>query len=94
MTTVRTSSHEVANQPSVHLLSLYEVKTGTVLAQRAVATKENEISAAPLLVTPELIKVRIYRADAMHTRDVLVPASDACRGRLSADCQAQSGHLA
>jgi predicted transposase YbfD/YdcC len=63
-----TLSHEAATQPSVHLLSLYEVKTGTVLAQRAVATKENEISAAPLLVTPELIKGRIYSADAMHTQ--------------------------
>jgi hypothetical protein len=42
-----TLSHEAVTQPSVHLLSLYEVKTGTVLAQRAVLTKEHEISAAP-----------------------------------------------
>jgi predicted transposase YbfD/YdcC len=63
-----TLSHEAANQGSVHLLSLYEVGTGTVLAQRAVATKENEISAAPLLVMPEQIKGRIYSADAMHTQ--------------------------
>jgi predicted transposase YbfD/YdcC len=63
-----TLGHEAVTQPSVHLLSLYEVKTGTVLAQHAVATKENEISAAPTLVTPELIKGRIYSADAMHTQ--------------------------
>ena len=63
-----TLGHEAATQLSVHLLSLYEVKTGTVLAQRAVQTKENEISAAPALVTPELIKGRIYSADAMHTQ--------------------------
>jgi predicted transposase YbfD/YdcC len=63
-----TLGHEAATQGPVHLLSLYEVKTGTVLAQRAVATKENEISAAPALVTPELIKGRIYSADAMHTQ--------------------------
>jgi hypothetical protein len=31
---------------------------------------------APALVTPELIKGRIYSADAMHTRDVVVQASD------------------
>lgn len=31
-------------------------------------TKENEISAAPELVTPELLKGRIYSADAMHTQ--------------------------
>jgi hypothetical protein len=61
-----TLGHEAVTQPSVHLL--YEVETGIVLAQRAVATKENEISAAPALVTPELLKGRIYSADAMHTQ--------------------------
>jgi hypothetical protein len=54
-----TLSHEATTQPPVHLLSLYEVKTGTVLAQRAVGTKENEISAAPALATPERITGRI-----------------------------------
>ena len=54
-----TLGHEAPTQESVHLLSLYEVGTGTVLAQRAVATKENEISAAPSLVTPELLRGRI-----------------------------------
>lgn len=63
-----TLGHEAPTQESVHLLSLYEVQTGTVLAQRAVASKENEISAAPELVTPELLKGRIYSADAMHTQ--------------------------
>lgn len=63
-----TLGHEAPQQEAVHLLSLYEVATGTVLAQRAVQTKENEISAAPELVTPELLKGRIYSADAMHTQ--------------------------
>ena len=63
-----TLGHEADTQPSVHLLALYEVNTGTVLAQRPVATKENEISAAPELATPERIKGRIYSADAMHTQ--------------------------
>jgi Transposase DDE domain len=63
-----TLGHEAATQPSVHLLSLYEVNTGTVFAQRAVATKENEISAAPDLTRPEQIKGRISSADAMHTQ--------------------------
>src|SRR2546421_1803488 len=63
-----TLSHEAPDQESVHLLSLYEVGTGTVLAQHAVQTKENEISAAPALATPERIKGRIYSADAMHTQ--------------------------
>ena len=60
-----TLGHEAPTQESVHLLSLSEVGTGTMLAQRAVATKENESSAAPLLVTPELLKGRIYSADAL-----------------------------
>jgi predicted transposase YbfD/YdcC len=63
-----TLSHEAATQPSVHLLSLYEVSTGIVLAQRAVQTKENEISAVPDLLLPVLIKGRIWSADAMHTQ--------------------------
>jgi predicted transposase YbfD/YdcC len=63
-----TLGHAAPTQESVHLLSLYEVGTGTVLAQRAVQTKENEISAAPELVTPDLLKGRIYSADAMHTQ--------------------------
>ena len=63
-----TLGHEAPTQESVHLLSLYEVSTGIVLAQRAVATKENEISAAPDLTTPERITGRIYSADAMHTQ--------------------------
>ncbi len=63
-----TLGHEAPTQGSVHLLALYEVNTGTVLAQRAVATKENEISAAPALATPERITGRIYSADAMHTQ--------------------------
>jgi predicted transposase YbfD/YdcC len=36
--------------------------------ERAVATKENEISAAPALVRPELLRGRICSADAMHTQ--------------------------
>ncbi len=65
-----TLSHSQAatTQPSVHLLSLYEVSTGIVLAQRAVQTKENEISAVPHLLLPVLIKGRIWSADAMHTQ--------------------------
>jgi hypothetical protein len=63
-----TLGHQAATQPSVHLLALYEVNTATVLAQRAVATKQNEISAAPALMTPEQTKGRIYSADARPTQ--------------------------
>jgi predicted transposase YbfD/YdcC len=63
-----TLGHESAGQPSVHLLSLYECQSGIVLTQRAVQSKENEISAAAALVHPTLVKGRIISTDAMHTQ--------------------------
>jgi len=67
--TVRgTLGHESEGQPSVHLLSLYECQSGIVLSQRAVKSKENEISAAAALIHPALVKGRIISTDAMHTQ--------------------------
>jgi predicted transposase YbfD/YdcC len=63
-----TLGHESQRQPSVHLLSLYECQSGIVLTQRAVQSKENEISAAAALVHPALVKGRILSTDAMHTQ--------------------------
>ncbi len=63
-----TLGHESESQPSVHLLSLYECQSGIVLTQRAVQSKENEISAAAALVHPALVKGRIISSDAMHTQ--------------------------
>jgi predicted transposase YbfD/YdcC len=63
-----TLGHESEGQPSVHLLSLYECQSGIVLTQRAVQSKENEISAAAALVHPALVKGRILSTDAMHTQ--------------------------
>src|SRR5438552_9057313 len=63
-----TLGHESANQPSVHVLSVYEVRTGLVLAQRSVAEKENEITAVKELLTPVYVKDRVWTADAMHTQ--------------------------
>jgi predicted transposase YbfD/YdcC len=63
-----TLGHESEGQPSVHLLSLYECQSGIVLTQRAVQSKENEISAAAALVHPALVKGRISSTDAMHTQ--------------------------
>ncbi len=51
-----TLGHTSEGQPSVHLLSLYECQSGIVLTQRAVKSKENEISAAAALVHPALVK--------------------------------------
>ncbi len=63
-----TLGHESDQQPSVHLLSLYECQSGIVLTQRAVRSKENELSAAAALVHPALVKGRIISSDAMHTQ--------------------------
>ncbi len=63
-----TLGHESEGQPAVHLLSLYECQSGIVLTQRAVHSKENEISAAAALVHPALVKGRIISTDAMHTQ--------------------------
>jgi predicted transposase YbfD/YdcC len=52
----------------VHHLSCYEVATGIVLWHCNVQEKENEISALKPLVTPQLIKGRIFTLDAMHTQ--------------------------
>ena len=51
-----------------HLLSCYDVTTGTVLWQCNVGEKQNEISALKPLLTPTLVKGRILTLDAMHTQ--------------------------
>jgi predicted transposase YbfD/YdcC len=60
------------SQPEpVHQLSCYEVATGIVLWHCNVQAKENEISALKPLLTPQLIKGRIFTLDAMHTQRAL-----------------------
>lgn len=51
-----TLGHQSEGQPSVHLLSLYECQSGIVLTQRAVQSKEHEISAAAALVHPARVE--------------------------------------
>ena len=56
------------HQPPIHLLSLYECESGIVIAHVSTKEKENEITAAPTLLHPALVKGRIITADAMHTQ--------------------------
>ena len=63
-----TLNHRQEGQPAVHLLGFYDCQSGIVLAQRAVASKENEISAAGALLHPALVKGRIISTDALHTQ--------------------------
>jgi predicted transposase YbfD/YdcC len=55
----------------VHQLSCYEVATGIVLWHCTVEKKENEISALKPLLTPQVVKGRIFTLDAMHTQRML-----------------------
>jgi hypothetical protein len=61
-----TLHHGKEEQPSVHLLALYECESGIVIAQTPVKSKENEISASAALLHPVLVKGRIISTDAMH----------------------------
>ena len=63
-----TLGHRPEGQPSVHVLGFYDCQSGIVLTQRAVASKENEISAAAALLHPALVKGRIISTDALHTQ--------------------------
>lgn len=63
-----TLGHACAEQTPVHLLALYEVQTGLVLAQEKMQEKENEISAAKDLLIPLYLKGRIFTGDAIHTQ--------------------------
>lgn len=65
-----TLGHAAPDEPSVHLVTLYEVQTGVVLAQQAVPEKKNEISLEAVLLTPPVVHGRIITADAMHTQRV------------------------
>lgn len=66
--TLRATSSQ--SQP-VHQLSCYEVDTGIVWWHCNVGEKENEISALKPLLTPQLVKGRIFTLDAMHTQRAL-----------------------
>src|SRR5205807_3147268 len=76
-----TLGHESAAQASVHVLSVYEVRTGLVLAQRSVAEKENEISAVKELLTAVYVKDRVWTADAMHTQKTACQRIDQLGGK-------------
>ena len=51
-----------------HLLAALFPRQGTVLAQRAVEAKHNEIPALRELLEPLSIKGRVVTADALHTQ--------------------------
>jgi predicted transposase YbfD/YdcC len=63
-----TLGHAAPDEPSLHLVALYEAQTGVVLAQHAVPEKGNEITLEATLLTPAHVQGRIVTADAMHTQ--------------------------
>jgi len=63
-----TQNHQAENQPSVHLLSLYDCETGIVLGHVAVEKKTNEITGAKTFLEYPLFSGCIVTSDAMHTQ--------------------------
>jgi predicted transposase YbfD/YdcC len=63
-----TLDHTAPDQPSQHVVALYETQTGIVLAQQTVPDKGNEITLEATLLTPTQVAGRIVTADAMHTQ--------------------------
>lgn len=53
------------------LVAVYDVGLGTVVAQRAVAHKSNEIPAAPKLLATVKIAGAVVTGDSLHTHDAL-----------------------
>ncbi len=64
--------------PAPHLLSALDQATGTVLTQRGVADKSNEIPALRRLLEPPGLNGTVVSADAMHTQ---VDTAQWIRGR-------------
>lgn len=64
-------SHLFAALSSPSARDCYEVATGIVLWHCNVGEKQHEISARKPLLTPQLIKGRIFTLDAMHTQRTL-----------------------
>ena len=75
-----TLHHARENQPSVHLLALYEAETGIVIAQETVDSKENEITAGKRFLDPKYVKGRIISSDAIHTQRQWCAGVDAYDG--------------
>lgn len=67
--TVRGSRRK--EQAGVHLLAAYTHNTGVVVAQQAVGTKANEISAAPDLLDSVDLRGKVVTGDAMYTQRTL-----------------------
>lgn len=52
----------------LHVLCAYLPEEGVVLQQTAVTSKENEISAAPRLLTEITVRGKVVMGDALHTQ--------------------------
>lgn len=66
--TVRGSKHDADGTGALHLVSAYAHEAGLVLAQRAVDTKSNEITAIPELLDMLALEGAIVTIDAMGTQ--------------------------
>ena len=55
--------------PAITLISAYAPAHGTILAQREIAVKSNEIPALPVLLDQITLIGKVVTADALHTQD-------------------------
>jgi hypothetical protein len=63
-----TLGHDHPAQEPVHLLAVYDVQAGRVLAQQQVHKKQNEISVAPQLLKQIQVEDCLLSSDALHTQ--------------------------
>jgi predicted transposase YbfD/YdcC len=61
-------TYRAAGERADHMLSVYDGKRQRVLAQVAVASKENEIGAAPQVLKQVNLSQKVVTGDALHTQ--------------------------
>lgn len=69
--TVRGSKQDAGGKGALHLVSAYAHEAGLMLAQRAVDSKSNEITAIPELLDMLALKGAIVTIDAMGTQKAI-----------------------
>ena len=62
---LRGTQNKPLRNPTLHLVSLFAAESGIIVAQQAVATKSNEITAIPKILNQINIKGAIITSDAM-----------------------------
>jgi hypothetical protein len=62
-----TLAHASSRQPAVHLLSLYDCESGSVLAKEPMKSEKDEVIASEVFLHTLLTKGRIISVDDVYT---------------------------